>query len=277
MIVAGGLVLLARAPSDEPPPVARSDETMAIADQRCAGAARRATRLPAPDDAPAAAKVRELEAMSETFRNTTFLIAIRDAGFVCNELLRVYGGIDDSAKWMATCSEMLAYTVGVASNGDAARRADVQYFDGVTAAGDPSKARAASRCRSRASLPGVLPPQQRADAQSESSTAAIASVPCAGAMTCAPAMPGDLLQPLDELGADAPPFGGLILRGFDARDDRLGHRDAEQVLVHPARGFRRADRPDADDDAELLRDAFGAQAARHTRARRRDRSRTAFE
>ena len=34
--------------------------------------------------------------MSETFRNTTFLIAIRDSGFVCNELLGVYGGVNDS-------------------------------------------------------------------------------------------------------------------------------------------------------------------------------------
>jgi len=35
------------------------------------------------------AKLDELQAMSETFRNTTFLIAIRDSGFRCNELLSV--------------------------------------------------------------------------------------------------------------------------------------------------------------------------------------------
>jgi hypothetical protein len=130
VIVAGGLVLLARAPSEEAPPAARSDETLTIAvgDKR-----------PAPvdppalmHDAPAAVKIRELEAMSETFRNTTFVIAIRDAGFVCTELLRVYGGIDDSGKWTATCSEMLAYTLGVMANGDLHVEPMMQYFDSPT-------------------------------------------------------------------------------------------------------------------------------------------------
>lgn len=127
VIVAGGLVLLARAPRDDASPVARSGETIAIA----------INDTPAPPadapalihDAPAAVKIRELEAMSETFRNTTFVIAIRDAGYVCNELLRVYGGIDDSGKWTATCSEMLAYTLGVMSNGDLHVDPMMQYFD----------------------------------------------------------------------------------------------------------------------------------------------------
>ena len=86
---------------------------------------------PAPPHDAQAAKVRELEAMSETYRNTTFLIAIRDSGFICNELLRVYGGIDTSAKWMATCSEMHAYTVGVASTGTLHVEPTLQYFDGL--------------------------------------------------------------------------------------------------------------------------------------------------
>jgi hypothetical protein len=82
-------------------------------------------------DTPATAKARELEAMSETFRNTTFVTAIRDAGFVCYELLRAYGGMDGSAKWMATCSEMHAYTVSVASNGTLHVAPMLQYFDGM--------------------------------------------------------------------------------------------------------------------------------------------------
>jgi hypothetical protein len=131
VIAAAGLVLLLlRSPGDdtridvaEPnvPPSQAAAPAPAAADQ---------PRAP-PAEAPAAAKIRELEAMSETFRNTTFLIAIRDAGFVCNELLRVYGGVDDSAKWMATCSEMLAYTVGVASDGTLHAEPFQQYFDGV--------------------------------------------------------------------------------------------------------------------------------------------------
>jgi hypothetical protein len=68
-------------------------------------------------ESPATATLRELDAMSETFRNTTFLIAIRDAGFLCAELLGVYGGVNDSATWTASCSQMLAYTVRVADDG----------------------------------------------------------------------------------------------------------------------------------------------------------------
>ncbi|HEY3518762.1 MAG TPA: hypothetical protein VGL98_17055 [Gammaproteobacteria bacterium] len=131
VIVAGGLALLTRAPTDDPSsPAARSDETVAIAVSD--KAAPPADPPAMAHAAPAAVRIRELEAMSETFRNTTFVIAIRDAGYVCNELLRVYGGIDDSGKWTATCSEMLAYTVAVTANG--ALRVDplMQYFDGVS-------------------------------------------------------------------------------------------------------------------------------------------------
>ena len=128
VIAAGGLVLLMRAPGDDAPPAARSDETFTIAASH---------KTPAPadlpamaHDAPAAVKIRELEALSETFRNTTFVIAIRDAGYVCNELLRVYGGIDDSGKWTATCSEMLSYTVAVMADGGLHVEPMLQYFDG---------------------------------------------------------------------------------------------------------------------------------------------------
>ncbi len=123
------LVLLARAPSDVAssvsfeiaPPPAREESRPLAAPEPAA----------APSESLAVAKQRELEAMSETFRNTTFLIAIRDAGFVCNELLRVSGGFDESSKWLATCSEMLSYTVGVANDGALRVAPLLQYFDGV--------------------------------------------------------------------------------------------------------------------------------------------------
>jgi hypothetical protein len=129
VIIAAVLVLLVRGPSIEPPP-AEPDETAAPApsDQPVSIAVAAAEPAP-PEGELAEAKVRELEAMSETFRNTTFLIAIRDSGFVCNELLRVYGGIDDSGKWTATCSEMLAYTVAVVGNGSLHVEPMMQYFD----------------------------------------------------------------------------------------------------------------------------------------------------
>jgi hypothetical protein len=130
VIVAGGLVLLARAPSDEPPLVAPSNEPLTIAV--------RDTTTPvaeppdARDDALVAAKIRELEAMSETYRNTTFVIAIRDAGYTCNQLLRAYGGIDDSGKWTATCTEMRGYMIGVSGTGTLRVEPYMQYFDGLT-------------------------------------------------------------------------------------------------------------------------------------------------
>jgi hypothetical protein len=128
VLAAAALVLLTRTPSADLPAVVVPAE---IAADEPAVAELDADAAPASADSLADAKIRELEAMSETFRNTTFLIAIRDAGFVCHELLRVYGGVDDSAQWMATCSEMLAYTVAVARDGTLRVEPFLQYFDGV--------------------------------------------------------------------------------------------------------------------------------------------------
>lgn len=86
---------------------------------------------------PAIVKLRELRAMSETYRNTTFLIAIRDAGFLCHELLDVHGGVEASRAWTAACSDMLAYTVRVADSGSLAVEPLATYFDGLAPWGDP--------------------------------------------------------------------------------------------------------------------------------------------
>jgi hypothetical protein len=127
---AGLVLLLSRAPTDEPSETLPR-ETSAPADSGATTQVAAVEQATMPQEAPAAAKVRELEAMSENFRNTTFLIAIRDAGFVCSQLMRVYGGIDTSAKWVVTCSEMHAYTVGVASTGRLHVEPTLQYFDGL--------------------------------------------------------------------------------------------------------------------------------------------------
>jgi hypothetical protein len=128
---AGVVVLLARSPSNEPPPAVLPSESSPPAQSEAPIALAPAEPVAPRDAEPAAAKVRELEAMSETFRNTTFLIAIRDSGFVCNELLRVYGGLDDSGKWTATCSQMLSYTVSVTGSGTLRVEPMLQYFDGT--------------------------------------------------------------------------------------------------------------------------------------------------
>jgi hypothetical protein len=75
------------------------------------------------------AKLEELRAMSETFRNTTFLIAIRDAGYRCNELVNVYGGVGDSTTWTAACRELLAYTVRVSHAGTLLVEPTIHHLD----------------------------------------------------------------------------------------------------------------------------------------------------
>jgi len=123
--IAAVLVTGGRLGSDEPLPSPLTSpttiETAAHATEAPTGVA---------SETPVAAKVRELNAMSETYRNTTLLIAIRDSGFVCHELLRVYGALDDAPKWLASCSEMLSYTISVASNGTLRVEPMMQYFDG---------------------------------------------------------------------------------------------------------------------------------------------------
>lgn len=130
VLAATALVLLTQTRNVNLPAVTELPVEIAADEPRATDASR--AGAPAAAETIVDAKIRELEAMSETFRNTTFLIAIRERGFVCNELLRVYGGVDGAAKWMATCSEMLAYTVGVASDGAFQVEPFNQYFDGLT-------------------------------------------------------------------------------------------------------------------------------------------------
>ena len=127
VLVSAALVLLTRTAGIDP---SSSPAAIAVVEEPSIAATVAETAPPA-EGSGAAATLRELGGMSETVRNTTFLIAIRDAGFVCYELLRVYGGVDESAKWIATCSEMLAYTVGVSGDGTLHVEPFQQYFDGV--------------------------------------------------------------------------------------------------------------------------------------------------
>jgi len=80
---------------------------------------------------PERAKLDELRAMSETFRNTTLLIAIREAGYLCSEVVNVYGGIGDSTTWTVSCREVLAYAVGVNHEGALRVEPTLQYLDGL--------------------------------------------------------------------------------------------------------------------------------------------------
>jgi hypothetical protein len=129
VLAAAALVLLTRGrpPGDEPLTVPD------VGDSTLTSITTGASDAPSADatETPVAAKLRELNALSETYRNTTFLIAIRDSGFVCRELLSVYGGVNDSTTWTVTCSQMLAYTVRVTSSGALRIEPMLQHVDGI--------------------------------------------------------------------------------------------------------------------------------------------------
>jgi len=96
-----------------------------------------------PPTAAAAAKIDELNASSETFRNTTFVIAIRGAGFFCDDVVHVYQGDTGVGKWLVTCRDMRAYTIGVSDDGGLGVQPVMNYFDApvLTIPRDPQELR----------------------------------------------------------------------------------------------------------------------------------------
>jgi hypothetical protein len=81
-------------------------------------------------DAVQEATAIDLRSASQTFRNSTLVIAIRRAGFYCADVVSAHESAD--GVWVASCSDMLGYIVTLS----AAERFDVhpvaQYFDSVT-------------------------------------------------------------------------------------------------------------------------------------------------
>jgi hypothetical protein len=71
----------------------------------------------------------DLRSASQTFRNSTLVVAIRRAGFFCADVVSAHESAD--GVWLASCSDMLGYIVTLR----AAEQFDVhpvaQYFDGV--------------------------------------------------------------------------------------------------------------------------------------------------
>jgi hypothetical protein len=71
----------------------------------------------------------DVRAMSQTFRNDTFLIAIRRAGYYCDEVVSATESADGA--WVATCAGKGGYTIGVRAVDRFEVRPVVHYFDGV--------------------------------------------------------------------------------------------------------------------------------------------------
>jgi hypothetical protein len=71
----------------------------------------------------------DVRAMSQTFRNATFLIAIRRAGYYCDDVVSATESADGA--WVATCAGKGGYTIGVRAVDQFEVRPVVHYFDGV--------------------------------------------------------------------------------------------------------------------------------------------------
>jgi hypothetical protein len=90
-----------------------------------------------PDDVPepssssspvevAPIQVRDL---SQSFRHTTFLIAIRRSGFNCDEVVAAHESID--GVWLASCMNKLGYTLNVRGANEFDVRPVPHYFDSL--------------------------------------------------------------------------------------------------------------------------------------------------
>jgi hypothetical protein len=91
-----------------------------------------APRAPAVTPSPPSGKLAELRAMSPTFLASTLLIAIRDAGFVCEDVVDVDQSEPDSPVWRAHCRDLKAYLVRVADSGALAVEPTLDHWDAIT-------------------------------------------------------------------------------------------------------------------------------------------------
>jgi hypothetical protein len=101
------------------------------------------------------ANLTDLAGLSETFRNTTFLIAIRDAGFACDDVVAAYQS--GAGLWMASCRDLSGYEIHAAEAEDLVVRPAASYFDSL----DRSREILNDRFRIDRDAPLELPRQRR--------------------------------------------------------------------------------------------------------------------
>jgi hypothetical protein len=71
----------------------------------------------------------ELRNLSQNFRNSTFLIAIRGSGFSCDEVVAAHETVD--GVWLASCMNKLGYTLNVRGANELDVHPVTHYFDAV--------------------------------------------------------------------------------------------------------------------------------------------------
>ncbi|HSG64754.1 MAG TPA: hypothetical protein VLD39_07130 [Gammaproteobacteria bacterium] len=100
----------------EPPPT--RDLELSIAGPAHQTAAAQALDAPAHAATPYDARLSELGRMAESYRNESFLVAIRDAGFVCYQFISAQpSDLSDTGIWLITCNDAQSYLVGVDAAG----------------------------------------------------------------------------------------------------------------------------------------------------------------
>jgi len=72
----------------------------------------------APGFASARGEGAALKQASETFRNTSLLMAVRQAGYVCLEMIGVEAGAEDMAAWRVSCDRAMVYFVADDGSGE---------------------------------------------------------------------------------------------------------------------------------------------------------------
>lgn len=73
----------------------------------------------------------ELARASQSFRNTTFLVAIHDAGFVCEVVAEALPVGVPTEGWQVECPQAFAYSVAVGEDGELEVLPTLNSFDGV--------------------------------------------------------------------------------------------------------------------------------------------------
>ena len=92
---------------------------------------------PAADSGPSReeAAATEIRNTSLTFRNGTFLIAIRRAGFYCDDVVAAHESVD--GVWVASCADRSGYTLSVRDVNEFDVLPIRHYFDGLAPSPSP--------------------------------------------------------------------------------------------------------------------------------------------
>ena len=117
--------------SHEPAEVAALPEQPRVLANAEVAAAQTPAPVFAPADSPASRKLDELRTMSASVRNGTFVIAIRAAGFVCEDVVGVDQAEAGAPAWRARCPDLRAYLLSVAADGGLAVEPTLDHWDAV--------------------------------------------------------------------------------------------------------------------------------------------------